>query len=105
MPAPRIFSQAELQVARTMQACKESWRSIGRTLGCQAETIRCAIDPAYAAERMAAISGRRRERNAKAKAAAAAKEARAGFAYGSSRIQSGHPKRLGITRQGLRGIY
>lgn len=105
MPAPRIFSHAELQVARTWRRYNESWRAIARRIGCDAETIRCAIDPDYAADRMAAISARRRERNAKAKAAAAAKEARAGFAYGSSRILSGHPKRLGMTRQGLRGIY
>ena len=108
MPSPRIFTEAELNLARSMRGDSAySWRAIGRELRCDAETIRCAIDPGYAAERMSGISERRRERNAKAKAAAAVKEARSASAYQPSRAGSSHhPRRIGSVARvtNLRGF-
>ena len=43
----RIFTEDELDLARSMQREKASWRAIGRALGCSDETIRRHIDPTF----------------------------------------------------------
>ena len=64
MPAPRIFTEAELNLARTWRRYNESWRAIGRRIGCEPETIRSAIEPDYRTDRTREIVDRRRKRRA-----------------------------------------
>lgn len=47
MPAPRIFTPAELDRARALRRNRASWRSVGRELRCHEDTIRAAIDPDF----------------------------------------------------------
>lgn len=98
MPSQRIFAADELARARSMRAEKASWRCIGRELGCNEETIRCALDDAFLRSRHDRIVALKRERNEAAKVAREAKEARnaaAARSYPPTRINSAHhPKRM-----------
>lgn len=62
MPAKRIFTQAERDLAQSMLDACESWRAIGRALRCNEDTIRRDLDPAYGAARSAGIIQRWRVR-------------------------------------------
>lgn len=86
MPALKIFTPSELDLARTMRADNKSWRSVASALGCAEDTIRCALDADFMRRRHEGIVARRRERNAAIKAAREAKEARSATAYQPSSI-------------------
>lgn len=95
MPSPKSFTDSELDLARAMRADKASWRAIGRELGCNDDTIRCALDPDYLRKRHDQIVARKRERNKAAKAAREAKQARSAALYQPSRADSApQPRRI-----------
>lgn len=77
MPAPRVFTKDQIDLARAMRVNQASWRAIGRALGCDENTIRCALDPDFLRKRHDGIVARRRERRLAAKQIREAKEARA----------------------------
>lgn len=43
----RSFTADEIAAAKRMRGANESWRAIGRALGCSDETIRRQIDPTF----------------------------------------------------------
>lgn len=67
MPAKRIFTQTELDLALAMTRACESWRAIGRALRCNEDTIRRQFEPEYGMLRMGGIVSRKRERRAAAR--------------------------------------